>query len=375
MKDKKGSGREAREEELTQEEWDKLSAQQKYYYRTKRSELIEGIDTTRKYKKKEKKREGIRRYIGEMEEKEEITETTKKNYREKMLVIERRIKKKYDEVDIMEKLKKVKEIENMLKKEYPKSYKDYISAIISISKHSENFKKVIGEENIERYREIMKEGNEEITEKKMSGKSEKEVPEWGEIIKMREEIEEKEPYTQKHLIIALYTYIPPLRDDYGEVRIKYPEEEESESEKSEDEEEEEEKGNEFDINTGELVIREYKTKKVYGEIRINIEKEYPELYRIILESLIKNPREYLITTKENKAKWEIYKKGRLSDRIKYILGYTINQIRSSYTTYIIDNKSKYTKKEVIKIYRIMGHSAETALLHYYNEKKEEKEEE
>ena len=149
--------------------------------------------------------------------------------------------------------------------------------------------------------------------------------------------------------MSLYTYIPPVRDDYGEMRIV---KDRLRSIK--------EKGNIINIETGEMKIREYKTAWKYGTIKINLKELAPELYEIILESYKRNPREYLITQRNNTTQ-KIYAEGELSRHIIRKYGISINNIRRSFRTVIYNNMKEFRPSEIRWINYIMGHSMDQSM--------------
>ena len=110
---------------------------------------------------------------------------------------------------------------------------------------------------------------------------------WDEIIKKRNELSKSEYGSRRHLLLSVYSYIPPLRQDFNEVKIykRLPKED---------------KGNYIVMNTrqNKMVMNEDKTQVTYGRYEVVLPKE---LMKVIKASLEQMPREYLFTDLEGKA--------------------------------------------------------------------------
>jgi hypothetical protein len=110
---------------------------------------------------------------------------------------------------------------------------------------------------------------------------------WDEIVKKRDELSKQENGSRRHLLLSMYTYIPPLRQDFNEVRIyrRSPKED---------------KGNYIVLNTRQqrMVMNEDKTQVSYGRYEVVLPKV---LVKVINASLKETPREYLFTDLEGKA--------------------------------------------------------------------------
>jgi integrase len=101
---------------------------------------------------------------------------------------------------------------------------------------------------------------------------------WEDVIKKRDSLE---PGTQERLLLSMYSYIPPVRNDYAQTRIfkRTPRDKNA-------------AGNYvvFNASNPVVVLQEYKTCKRYNEIATPIPRL---LYNEIKASLEKLPREYL----------------------------------------------------------------------------------
>ena len=126
------------------------------------------------------------------------------------------------------------------------------------------------------------------------------------------------------LILSLYTDIPPLRSDFGECKIleNYGDIDESK--------------NYIILNDKKLILNQFKTKKKYNTLNLDI----PEiLVSEIRESIKKNPREYLFLNREkkpytNKRAFNLFINGRLK-KILNKPNFTLLMFRHIYIT---DNK-------------------------------------
>ncbi len=189
------------------------------------------------------------------------------------------------------------------------------------------------------------------------------------------ELEKKRDSLKKgsieRLLLAMYTFIPPLRSDYDRIGIY----------KNEDEAKE---NNYLIIDKNPyLVITKYKTSKIYKDIRIDLPKK---LVNEIKASLKLQPREYLFIQKNGKPydkpntfnKWA-------NRKLKLLFGKKNISLSTLRHIYITRRDLKLEEKsglERSKIASVMGHSVGTQqnyLWHTYvkenNKKKEKKEKE
>lgn len=144
------------------------------------------------------------------------------------------------------------------------------------------------------------------------------------------------------LLLAFYTMIPPVRADYYATQIiKNGETPQTDN---------------YIIlkdNSAELVIRKYKTSRKHGEIRHPILPN--ELYKILIESLTKHPRQYLFQNKQKPftpngfCKWS---SSLLSQLFNAEL--TVTLIRHIYISSL--DLAKMTVEEKKQIGRLMGHT-------------------
>jgi len=170
------------------------------------------------------------------------------------------------------------------------------------------------------------------TEKQKEG-----VLKWEDVLKKREELGEKEFGSKKHLLLSMYTYIPPLRQDFNEVKIVSRAPRKS-------------VGNYLVLgeNVSKLVLNEYKSASHYGKFETELPKE---LVKIIRDSLKKNPRRYLFTDLEGKPYKEANSFTVFSNRaLKEVFGnmcVSVSMLRHSYISSLdFNNLTEGEKKEI-----------------------------
>lgn len=235
-----------------------------------------------------------------------------------------------------------------LKIKHPSSYKDDISPIITLAKYSELFKQYIAPEIIEQYRQAIKLAI-KASEKKQSDKANNDTcTPWESIVKVRTKLAKNEQFSQRHVLISMYTYIPCMRDDFGNIQLLYQDVPPNNTDDF------------YRPKNGQLIINSYKTIGKYGSIDIIVPKQ---LRHIINQSIKLNPREFLITKNNNTSPKEIFSsgKGSLSNLVTTSFGFGINDMRHSLETYVHLNRHLFTHDELVLIDRIMGHNANMAL--------------
>lgn len=217
--------------------------------------------------------------------------------------------------------------------------KSYISAILAVFRHNQGLKtqrKAAYEQWYAAFKEIHEKIDEkyrknEPSEKQMAGY----VP-YDEIVKKRDTLEKG---TDERLLLAFYTYIPPLRCDFNAVRIYEDEKLPSSPEK-----------NYINLNTkqnkAQMVLQEFKTAQKMDKY----DKELPEsLVEEIKESLFKNPRDYLFQDRDGKP-YRASSYNKWANRILFRLfdkHLTISLIRHSYINSLDFNKLTVEEKENI----------------------------
>lgn len=177
------------------------------------------------------------------------------------------------------------------------------------------------------------------------------VIDWNDAIRARDELGKKEYGSRKHLLLSIYTYIPPVRQDYGKVRIlsKAP----KKSEKC--------NGNYIILNTStqRIILNEYKTGERYGYNEYDLPKE---LTKIIKASLKQTPRQYLFTLLDDPTK--PYEDDRSftyfsNITLKEVLnnkGACVTMMRHAFDTQLSLNYAFMSLGDKEKIAKFMGHS-------------------
>lgn len=219
-------------------------------------------------------------------------EHTKRQYQSAYNVVQRIMGEDMDYIKRHpeEVIKKLKSHEYKEGKKYDeKSLKNLITAILSSYRDEKGIIECELQEFHLQYLNIFRKLKEGVVDYYKSNKhNEKKrdgfVP-WDEILKKREQLAKNEYGSRRHLLLSMYTYIPPLRQDFNEVKVyaRKPRED---------------KGNYLIINTRtkKLVLNEDKTQYCYGRY----EKDLPkELAKIIKSSLEQEPRDFLFVTLDN----------------------------------------------------------------------------
>lgn len=192
-----------------------------------------------------------------------------------------------------------------------------------------------------------------ITERYMAAEpSEKErtnwVP-WPDVVAKERQLATTEYASSDHLLLAMYSLIEPLRQDYGALRIivdRLPPTDATTT-------------TNFlaiarDGSWGKLVLHEYKTFKKYGAYTRDLP---PELLRIIKASLIAKPRAYLFVDDSGKPYKLSNSFTQFSNRtLKRIFGkkFTVSLMRHSHISNIDFNAS--TPGDLFQKSKNMAHS-------------------
>ena len=164
-------------------------------------------------------------------------------------------------------------------KNTPKNHHCFLSAVVAYLRHE--LKDV---EIFETWEAIQKENEKPIWEEANSGEPTerqkgKEMP-WADILKVRDAL----PLSATKLLLAMYSYIPPIRADLFACRLY----EETPDEVGED------NYIVLDEKNPRLVMNDYKTKRKYGSMAIPLPKPLYEMIRqCIKEGICKG--EYLFT--------------------------------------------------------------------------------
>jgi len=224
----------------------------------------------------------------------------------------------------------------------------FYSAIVAYLKHTDNGKKR-SEPLKNRWIKIQKTNWEERRQQSINNEptnNQIEVAktvDWQDIIKMRESLPTG---TNARLLLSLYTYLPPIRADYFEVKINPKSVEGKDNivllDKTRPE-------NSF------MIIRDFKTAAKYKEIKHPLPTP---LFNEIHESLKQKPRNYLFTMQTDTTR--PYDRGSFSKWANKTLQelfkvpITLTSLRHLYVSTLDFNKTRASELE--KIGNSMGHS-------------------
>jgi hypothetical protein len=208
--------------------------------------------------------------------------------------------------------------------DYSLNYKkSFYIAIVSLLKLQNSLKK-----ELEVYRTKQLSYNNEqskIYDKQMLSPNEEEkFMNWPDIVKAAKQME---PDSEDHLIVSLYTLLPPLRNDFVKMKIV-------------DEIPTDASGNYLIVGpkTSQIVLNEFKTSRKYGTQIIDV----PSKLNLIIKKYLKNyPTDVLFNTTEPQMSKKI------GDVFEKLLGkrVTINILRHSYISYMKRNEPTLKKKE------------------------------
>ena len=172
------------------------------------------------------------------------------------------------------------------------SKKSMIAAMMSAIKHSSALFNLRDDDAVlESWREKMAKVQEQLDQKNLSGQltpaEQDKWIEWKNVLRCERHIRKTEYASIKHLLIAMYVYIEPLRSDFGNVKLFF------------DAVDTNYKNNYIFIDTTEpeksfLELVTYKTSGKYGNKRIILPGQ---LVHIISTSVQSYPREYLFVNK------------------------------------------------------------------------------
>lgn len=158
------------------------------------------------------------------------------------------------------------------------------------------------------------------------------IPDWNDIIKIRDA---QQPYSRDHLILALYTYIPPRREtDYVFLKIANREDDMDDT-----------SFNYYDTRNQVFVFNVYKTVKVYKKQRIDTPDELINIIEKYIDVHVLKSGDLLLNFKD---------RFQLLYRLKKLLGCGIDNIRHSF----VNNEFKTMPNSRTLEYNAyaMGHS-------------------
>jgi len=257
---------------------------------------------------------------------------TKRNYLQKGIVLVKLVDKPLDYI-----IKNPKVVIKIINREYPNvgSRKTFYTFILALFRYNPDLKCKLKKAFAAWSEEFSKCDQTIVDRYKENAPTDKQIEgyvKYEDIVKKRDSLEDG---TDEKLLLSMYTYIPPLRADFGKVALYghgVTEKDRTEAN--------------YIYDSSELVLRHYKTAKSHKEFR----KELPkELSVQIKKSLEKRKRDYLFTMKDGKpmlrntfTKWCNRMLERLFER-----PLTVSLIRHAYINTLDFNKLTIKEKEEI----------------------------
>jgi len=197
--------------------------------------------------------------------------------------------------------------------------------------------------------------------KKLKGKGIR----WEDVIKMREVAGKKEPYSLTHTILSLYTYLEPLRNDFGFVKIIKTTPRDK-------------KDNYYNPKTGKFYLNKFKTAKMYKG-----EPPYifgPELKKIVNKYIEKAKSKTFIFEKKNGKPYAGYGEETTAYSFNSIVNTALNKYNPNKKIRITTRVVRRSRASNIqsenfdfrfKVARLMRHKVSTQAGVYTREKMEE----
>lgn len=275
----------------------------------------------------------------------DLSENSKENYRMRAHTLEKKLGKSILHI-VLHPATYIPEITKL----YPTntSRKAHLSFILSLFRYNPDFTcdhRKVYEQWTEAFQSTHKKVIDRYeTNKPTDRQTEGYVP-YQDIIKKRDELEAG---SIDRLLLGFYTYLKPMRCDYGNVRIykdRLPAEKEREK-------------NYILLkdDRGTLTLTAFKTVKTYGDHTVELPKP---LYDDLTLSLKKDPREWLFVDSNNKPQsrntycsWTLRALKKLFDK-----PLTVSLIRHSFINQL--DMSQLSVKEKKEIAQQMGHNIQT----------------
>ena len=231
----------------------------------------------------------------------------------------------------------------------------FISQIKSLYKHVEDFKNLFTATQLRHFDDLFDELRmkklEKTTNREATEKQKERHIEWSEL---HENINELNNPIEK-MIYGLYTLQPPLRSDYGEVRILHSEDVEDEMLDGE---------NVYTYDTGEFIIQSFKTAGTHDPIVWVVNNKLKKL----IDDTNPSEREYLIFNYNKMTKNEPVSSNYLGHKIQDIMEkiygkrISINDLRHSFVKEYNITNTEYN--EVLRNAELMGSSIKTQISNY-----------
>lgn len=221
--------------------------------------------------------------------------------------------------------------------ENPNTRKDYFSTVISAAKYSEPLRDALNDV-IDEYRTILQEIMGKSDEHNNKKTEEVAIP-WKTFTDREKQLTKQSPTSDDSILARLYTKFP-LRDDFKNLKIT----DERVSKLDTDE-------NWYHVS-GKIIINKYKTDQHYDPIVLTVPKKLKD---DINQSLMDRPREYLFVNRNG----EPYVS--MSDIVKDVFGYRINDIRHSYVTNELLGKQNMSVANREQLSKTLAHSTQMQL--------------
>jgi len=194
----------------------------------------------------------------------------------------------------------------------------YLNTIIALKKYSSAFEIDVNDYRLKQY-DLINEREDKLSDDIQNTP----VVPYSKLVEIRERYGDIEYGGFDHLISSLYTMIPPLRDDFGDVELIVKDSDDND------------KNNYYNLKTHTLILNDYKGSNYIRNKQSKKKKIlFPlALHDVIVETLNKYPRDYLVTKKKLKSVDETYANGNLSFVVKDVFGgFTINDLRHSFAS-------------------------------------------
>ncbi|MGA1564270.1 MAG: hypothetical protein ACO35C_06645 [Pontimonas sp.] len=228
-----------------------------------------------------------------------------------------------------------------------------LCAICSLFKHWPQAQSVLEEERA-RWCELHKTFTKRSAERIVNANAtEREVVNWvpwKQVLKTEELLGKTEYASQRHLLLAMYTHIEPVRGDYGNVRIYMEEPQEPSCD--------DEKENYIHLSASPgrstLCLNRYKTCRKYGRFSRTIPDS---LVAIVRKSLFDQPRDYLFVNTAGEPYTLNNSFVKFANRIFYGIfnkHMTISLLRHSFISAIDFNQSR--PADLVQVSKNMMHS-------------------
>jgi hypothetical protein len=277
----------------------------------------------------------------------DLSEGSKTQYLEKLAVLTKMTGKTVDYI-----VEHPREMWASISRRYssPLTRRAYVSAIKALFHHNDTLRSTMGKQ-LDMYTRFQSQASEAVNERYRSAepslKERKNWVPWPQVLEKERFLAATETASTDHLLLAMYSLIEPLRQDYGAVHIildRIPPEKARRNYLA----------IARDGSWGKLILNTYKTAKHYG----TYQRDLPaRLLEVIKASLIASPRAYLFVDDQGLPYKKTNSFTQFSNRtLRRLFGknVTVSLLRHAYISNIDFNAS--TPGEIIDISKNMAHS-------------------